>query len=254
MTQKEILHIVKTQLTIDLNCSVEDLDGEKDSFVFTKAIENPGRRPFPRCSSHFEMLSMGNAIIVSATKDILPIVTQQMAGKDRDEAFSLPFVYGHSLYYLPDLNNTTPMNAPDGFTYELIENECIHGLYQHEGFEYAIQYDINHPRPDVLATVARYNDKIVGIAGASNDCAKMWQVGMNVLPEYRRYGLGAYLVNWLTLEILKRDYIPYYGTASSNIASQRVAHRAGYMPAWICAYKGKFDNLITGYLETLPTS
>ncbi len=254
MTQKELLDIVKTQLAIDLNCSVEDLDGEKDSFVFTKAIDNPGRRPFPRGNAHFEMLSMGNAIIVSATDDILPIAVQQMNGKNRDEAFSLPFVYGHSLYYLPDLANIKPIATPNGFTYELMENERIHDLYQYEGFEYAIQYNINHPRPDVLAAVAMYHDKIVGIAGASNDCAKMWQVGMNVLPEYRHYGLGAYLVNWLTLEILKRDYVPYYGTASSNIASQRVAHRAGFAPAWICAYKGKFDNLVTGLVETLPTS
>ncbi len=28
----------------------------------------------------------------------------------------------------------------------------------------------------------------------------------------------------ITYEILNRRYVPYYGTASSNIASQRVAH------------------------------
>jgi len=87
------------------------------------------------------------------------------------------------------------------------------------------------------------------MAGASKDCAMMWQVGMDVLPNYRNYGLAAYLVNWLTLDILKRGYVPYYGTAVSNIASQCVAHRAGYSPAWVCAYKGKFDGL-----ECLPAS
>ena len=87
------------------------------------------------------------------------------------------------------------------------------------------------------------------MAGASNDCAMMWQIGMDVLPEYRSCGLAAYLVNWLTLEILNRGYVPYYGTASSNIASQRVAHRVGYYPAWVCVYKGKFDGL-----ELSPTS
>jgi predicted GNAT family acetyltransferase len=92
-----------------------------------------------------------------------------------------------------------------------------------------------------LATVAKHAGKVVGMAGASADCESMWQVGIDALPEYRRHGLAAYLVNWLTLEILRRGTVPYYGTASSNLASQCVAHRAGYAPAWVCAYRGRFD-------------
>jgi len=101
----------------------------------------------------------------------------------------------------------------------------------------------------MLAITAKKDGHIIGMAGTSADCAKMWQVGMDVLPEYRNYGLAAYLVNRLTLEILERGYIPYYGTGTSNIASQRVAHRVGYYPAWVCVYKGKFDGL-----EISPTS
>jgi len=97
--------------------------------------------------------------------------------------------------------------------------------------------------------LAKKDGRIIGMAGASSDCAKMWQVGMDVIPEYRNRGLAVYLVNWLALEILNRGYVPYYGTSHSNIASQRVAHRAGYYPAWICSYKGDF----AGY-EFLPTN
>jgi len=71
---------------------------------------------------------------------------------------------------------------------------------------------------EFLVALAKANGCIVGMAGVSNDCAKMWQVGMDVLPEYRNRGLAAYLVNRLTLEILNRGYIPYYGTSHSNIA------------------------------------
>jgi hypothetical protein len=35
--------------------------------------------------------------------------------------------------------------------------------------------------------------------------------------------------------------VPYYGTASSNIPSQSVAFRSGFMPAWMCNYKNVFD-------------
>ena len=243
MRQDEILFIVQSQLATDLNCTLEDLNGAKDSFVFTETRDNPGRRPFPQNERHFEMLSMGKSIIVSASLDVLNIVKPQLGGKDRDEAFSMPFVYGHSLYYLPDLARIKPLVSPDGFVYEMVEQRDIPVLYQFEGFHNAVQYDVNHPRPDVLVTLAKKDGHIIGMAGASNDCAMMWQVGMDVLPKYRNFGLAAYLVSWLTFEILKRGYVPYYGTASSNIASQRVAHRAGYYPAWVCAYKGKFDGL-----------
>ncbi len=241
MNHIEMTRIVQRQLAVDLNCTVADLNGEKDSFVFVEANQNPGRRPFPRAAQHFEMLSMGNAIIVSATPDILNLVKPQLIHATRDDAFSMPFVYGLGIYYLPDLAQIRPIAPPDGFTYELVEQRDIPPLYQFEGFHNALGYDVNHPRPDVLAALAKHGNQIVGMAGASADCAMLWQVGMDVLPEHRHHGLGAYLVNRLALEILNRGYVPYYGTAPSNLASQHVAHRAGYSPAWVSTYEGRFE-------------
>jgi len=242
MTSNEMFNIVQSQLALDLNCTVNDINSTKDSFVFTVLCDNPGRRPFPRTESYFEMLSMGKSIIVTAPPDNLDSLKALVADKDRDEAFSacMPFVQGFGLYYLPDLASIKPLVAPIGFEYEVVEQKDIHALYKFAGFQNAIQYDTNHPRPDALVRLAKKDGHIVGMAGASIDCAKMWQVGMDVLPKHRNHGLAAYLINWLTLEILNRSYVPYYCTALSNIASQRVAHRAGYAPAWVSTYEGKF--------------
>jgi hypothetical protein len=193
MTTAEMMRIVQSQLATDLNCTINDLNGEKDSFVFIQAQDNPGRRPFPRIKQHFDMLSMGKSIIVSASPDILQVVKPLLEGKDRDEAFGMPFVYGHSLYYLADLEQIKPLSPPDGFNYEMVERDDIPVLYQHEGFRNTVQYDTNHPRPDILVTLAKKEGNIVGMAGASEDCAMMWQVGMDILPEYRNCGLAAYL-------------------------------------------------------------
>ena len=57
MTQPEIFALVQAQLAIDLNCSISDLNGEKNSLVFVDYKENQGRRPFPRSKQHFELLS-----------------------------------------------------------------------------------------------------------------------------------------------------------------------------------------------------
>lgn len=105
MTNSEMFAIVQSQLAIDLNCTVADLCGEKDSFIFIKAKDNPGRRPFLRREQYFEMLTMGRAIIVSATPARLKYAKEQLVGKSRDDAFSMPFICGHSMNYLPDFDN-----------------------------------------------------------------------------------------------------------------------------------------------------
>jgi len=241
MTKHEMTSIVRAQLAIDLNCSQDDFD--KGGFVFCEAKENPKRRPFPRGTRHFEMLTMGGSMIVSATNDILPFLEQQLCGKTRDEAFCMPFVHGCGLYFLPGELNL--MATPEGFRFELVEQADIERLYANEGFVHAIQYDINHPRPDALAIKVSENDKVIAIAGSSNDCENLWQIGIDVLPEFRGHGLAAALTNHLAIEILKRGKIPYYGTSACNIASQNVAHRAGFKVAWACVYRGLFDKELT---------
>ena len=240
----QISQIVRSQLAIDLNCSPDAFDS--DGFVFCEARENPGRRPFPRGECHFEMLTMGGAVIVSATPDILPFLREQLDGKTRDDAFSMPFVYGSGLFFLPD--DPQPMPDPAGVTIEMLERDRIMGLYvlcKQTDFTKALQFDPNHSRPDILATVATVNGQIAGIAGACIDCDMMWQIGIDVLPSFRKRDIAAVLTNRLTIAILNRGKVPYYGTGTSNIASQRVAHRAGFRVAWSCAYRGHFGDILT---------
>lgn len=241
MTKSGMLAIVQGQLAIDLNCTVADLNGKKDSFVFVEAKENPGRIPFPRKEQHFDMLTMGRAIIVSATPARLKYVKEQLIGKRRDDAFSMPFICGHSLFYLPDLDNLKCLSAPEGFLYETIEKNEISKLYEVKGFDNAIQHNRNHPVQNTLVMLAKQGDAVIAMASAGAWSSKMWGIGIDVLSEYRNNGLAAYLVNALTIEILKQDIVPCYGTSSSNIASQKVAHRAGFMPAWMCDHKVRFE-------------
>lgn len=241
MTNREMLTIVQSQLAIDLNCTVDDLNGEKDSFIFVEAKDNPGRRPFPRGKQFFEMLTMGKSIVVSATPARLKYAKEQLAGKERDDAFSMPFIRGHVMCYLPDIENLKRIPVPPNFTYETIQKDRISMLRETQGFNNALQYDLNHPVQNSLAIIARQGDRIVGIAGAYWWSPKMWSIGIDVLPEYRNNGLAAYLVNALTFELLQHDIVPIYTTASSNIASQKVGYRAGYMPAWMSDRQLRFE-------------
>ena len=84
----------------------------------------------------------------------------------------------------------------------------------------------------MLAVGAYDGDKLVGLAGCSADAEKMWQIGVDVLPEYRRKGIASAITSKLALAILERDKVPFYCTAWSNIRSVRNAVKSGLIPAW----------------------
>lgn len=234
---------VYRQLARDLNCEAADF--EREGFIFCSSKENEGRRPFNRDNTHFDMLTFGHSVIVSATDDIMPFVKSELVSKKIYEAFNLPFVYGNSLYYLPDLANFYELTVPNNYKFEIYEKSDIADLYKYGGFENALNYDVNHARPDIIAVAALYKNEVVGIAGASMDCKDMWQIGVDVEPDHRCAGIAAFVVNKLARLILQKDIIPYYGLAPCNIASQRTAVRAGFIPAWMCAYRGIFKGILT---------
>lgn len=86
--------------------------------------------------------------------------------------------------------------------------------------------------PDMLGVAAVKDGAILGMAGASADSPLMWQIGINVQPEARGHGIAAMLVSLIRNDVLAAGRLPYYGTSISHLESQRVALRAGFLPAW----------------------
>ena len=86
---------------------------------------------------------------------------------------------------------------------------------------------------DLLGVGAYEDEKLIGLAGCSADCEKMWQIGVDVLPEYRRKGIASALTSGLAHEILERRKIPFYCSAWSNIRSARNAVKSAFIPAWV---------------------
>ena len=89
---------------------------------------------------------------------------------------------------------------------------------------------------DEIGIAAMKDGKMLGMAGATSDSDRMWQIGINVMAEAEGLGIGSMLVEILKNEILDLGRIPFYGTAVSHIVSQRVALHAGFYPAWAELY------------------
>ena len=109
-------------------------------------------------------------------------------------------------------------------------------VYELSGFRYALHYELDHERPDMMATVAFKDSLVVGIAGASADSDNLWQIGVGVADGYHRRGIGKSLVAALTEAVIEVGKIPYYSTWPANIASNALAQSLGYWHAWTEIY------------------
>ena len=101
---------------------------------------------------------------------------------------------------------------------------------------------------DVLGVGAYDHGRLIGLAGCSADCETMYQIGIDVLPAYRRKGIAAALTSKLALEIIALGKVPFYCAAWSNLKSVRNAIKCGFRPAWVelTARNSEFVDNING--------
>ena len=86
---------------------------------------------------------------------------------------------------------------------------------------------------DILAVGAYDGDTLIGLAACSADCEKMYQIGVDVIPEYRQKGVAAAITSRLACEIIALGKVPFYCAAWCNIKSVRNAIKSGFRPAWV---------------------
>lgn len=135
------------------------------------------------------------------------------------------------IYFLPAGQESA--EKPD-FEVRWLEEEELYDWKEGRQFRHAIAG--SELMPDVLAVAAYIDGKAAAVAGASEDSPLLWQIGIDVLPEFSGKGLASRLVALLKQEILARGKIPFYGTAESHGISRSVAINAGFFPAWAEVY------------------
>ncbi|MDE6983378.1 MAG: GNAT family N-acetyltransferase, partial [Lachnospiraceae bacterium] len=131
-------------------------------------------------------------------------------------------------YFLPDVNRIKRL--PCGYELRDLTQEDFVELYCAQWSNALCE---KRKELDVLGVGAYEEGRLIGLAGCSADCADMWQIGVDVLPAYRRRGVASSLTSSLAMETLARDKIPFYCSAWSNIRSVRNALKSGFAPAWV---------------------
>ncbi len=239
MTQKDILHIAVRQSAIDLNCSPEDLLGGENRVVISRP--HPDARRYLSLPFSLNLVSYGGGIVASVSEELAPIAREYISKYPAEHCFETPHIhaleaalrpYGQSLcfmaeYFLPKLEAMEPQSCP--YELRILQRGEFEDLYLPQWSNALCQ---KRRHLDMLAVGAYDGETLVGLAGASADCETMWQIGVDVLPQYRRRGIAAALTARLAHEVLERGKVPFYCAAWSNLASVRNAIRCGFRPAW----------------------
>lgn len=240
MTNQDAVRIAMEQSAIDLHCSAQDFCAEENRMVLSEP--DPAARVYLRLPFAANLVSYGHNIVASVSPALRDAIAGYISAFPWYHCFETPGL--HALedalapfgmkscfmaeYFLPDVERLRVLRCP--YPIRLLTPESFGPLYTSEWSNALCAARREYDR---LCAAAYDGDRLIGLAGASADCARMWQIGIDVLPVYRRRGVASALITRLSAEILARDKVPFYCAAWSNIPSVRSALRAGYHPAWV---------------------
>lgn len=240
MTNKDIMKIALQQSAYDCNCEAEDFLAEHNIVSISKA--SPKARKYIHLPLECDLVSYGNNIVAQTSERTKEVVTEYINKYLAYHCFETPNINKlnemlapfdlqvcfMAEYYLPDLSKLKERDC--GYELRVLRKQDFADLYL-EQWSNCLTFDDRER--DVLAVGAYDNDKLIGLAGCSADCETMYQIGVDVLPKYRRKGIASAVTSKLALEILKLGKVPFYCAAWSNIKSARNAIKSGFYPAWV---------------------
>ena len=239
MTNQDMLRIAMKQSAEDMGCGAEDFLSDRNLVVPFRL--GPKAKKYYRLPIGGNFVSYGSNVVAAAAEELFDIVQEYVGRFDFFHCFETPNLrwlnrrlepLGQTVcfmaeYYLPDIDRLGELPCP--YELRVLEKADFEALYVPE-WSNALCRD--RKELDVLGVGAYAGEKLIGLAGCSADADRMWQIGVDVLPEYRKQGIGSALTSRLAGEILRRDKVPFYCSAWSNIRSVRNAIRSGFLPAW----------------------
>ena len=240
MTNQDILQIALQQSAYDCNCTPEDFLSNEN--IITISRKHPLARKYIPLPLQCDLVSYGSNVVAQTSEELRPLVEAYLNKYPVEHCFETPHIhaldemlapYGLKVcfmaeYFLPDVSRLKETDC--GYTLRVLQPEDFQHLYTPQWSNALCE---NRKELDVLAVGAYEQEKLIGLAGCSADCETMYQIGIDVLPEYRRHGIATALTVRLAREIMKLGKVPFYCAAWCNLKSVKNAIKAGFSPAWV---------------------
>ena len=240
MNNEQILEIAMAQSACDSHCHVRDFCAAENKVVIS--APDPRARRYLKLPFLCDLTSNGSNIVASVSEPLLPVVREYIERYPLEHCFETPnlHVFMEKLrpfgcnvcwmaeYFLPDVERMIPRSCD--YETRLLAPEDFAEYYEPE---WRNALSDNRRQDDRLAVGAYEDGRLIGLAGCSADCERMWQIGVDVLPEYRRRGVAAAVTSQLAVACLERGIVPFYCCAWSNLKSVGNALKSGFRPGWI---------------------
>ena len=240
MTNQDIWRIALQQSAYDCNCRPEDF--LKEHNILTRSVVHPLARKYLPLPFSCDLVSYGSNIVAQTNQDAEEAVQTYLENYPVAHAFETPNIHmldellsPHGLktcfmaeYFLPDVDRLKPL--PCSYELRVLHQEDFQELYLPQWSNALCE---KRRELDVLGVGAYDQGELIGLAGCSADCEQMYQIGVDVLHQYRRQGIASALTSHLALEILKLGKVPFYCAAWCNLKSVRNAIKCGFRPAWV---------------------
>lgn len=255
MTNSEIMRIALEQSAVDCSCEPESF--LRHDHIITRSRPHPQARKYLPLPFACDLVSYGSNIVAQTGKETEAAVRKYLDFCDIGHAFETPAIhvldellapFGLKIcfmaeYFLPDVDILKALPCP--YELRILHQADFRDLYL---LQWSNALCEKRKELDVLGVGAYDQGKLIGLAGCSADCENMYQIGVDVLPEYRRQGVASALTSRLALEILKLGRVPFYCAAWCNLRSVRNAIKCGFRPAWVelTAREVSFVNKLNG--------
>ena len=243
----------RAQFRLDTNCSVECENKYRIMINHSKRLE--GARIFEGMSDEFRAVIYKADAYIMASDELYEWVKEkyslfkcewfckfenlrELDNKLKDYGLC---IHDTHIYMLPDENwEDYEMDCP--YEIKLFGEENIDDLRKMGKFPHALPGSVT--QKDVIALAAFDEGRPIAAAGASIDGKYMWQIGVDVYEDYLHHGLAVYLVTELKKLIIKKGFLPYYGSSESHSLSLDTGIRSGFIPAWAEVFVKKIKNTV----------
>ena len=240
MLDPEALALARRQSALEYGCAPEDFLGKKH--IVTESAFVRGARVYHNTPAILEMVTYGSCTVATCCRELIaPMQAFLARHASAYSCFELDAISELSailapldrkvslggIYRLPAATDIRENTCP--YELRVLKPQDFAGLYLPE---YGNALGLSRPQYDRICVGAYDGDTLCGLAGASEDCAEMWQIGVDVLPEYRGQGIAAAIVSRLAQEVTALGRLPFYCSAWANVISMHTAERCGFEPAW----------------------
>lgn len=251
LSNEIFLRTALRQSALEYNCRSEDFMQEQS--IVTLPCAAPEARKYLTVPFRCSLVSYGKNVVACAEKELHAELETFLAKHKFYRCFATPAVLelnnilapaglkvGYmSEYFLPDIFKI-PHFSPVAANFELriLGKADFASLYLPQ---WSNALCSERKELDILG-IAAYDKnvrsvetgepKLAAFAACSMDCTDMWQIGIDILPEYRGLKLAPALTSRLTAAIIERGKVPFYCAEWANIPSVRNAVSSGFRPTW----------------------